>query len=117
MQEYKRGVLAHVDTFHRLAPHSLSLERKIETRRESAGVSPLYHLAEYAHDLKIPDSVFKNSVVRELEILGMDMVFMCVPSRVEGYNDAVANARHSTNDILSYQKEEVRFDGLLFRCY
>lgn len=76
MQAYCRGALTHVDNhaFFRTP----SLEQLIHTRRDSAGVSPLYHLVEYAHDLNIPDKVFDSPVIRELEILGMDLVSMCV---------------------------------------
>ena len=53
-----------------------SLEKMIEIRRESAGAAPLYHLVEYAHGLQLPEKVMQDSAIRELEVLGMDMVFM-----------------------------------------
>lgn len=78
MQQYARGVMAHVNGS--LSFQGPTLEEKIKTRRESAGASPLYHLAEYCHDLKIPDEVFDSPVIRKLETLGQDMVFMFVRS-------------------------------------
>ncbi|KAH6607017.1 putative pentalenene synthase, partial [Trichoderma cornu-damae] len=64
-----------------------SLEDIVIIRRESAGCRPLYHLVEYAHGLRVPDEVFENPVIQELENLGMDMVAI-------------------SNDILSYRKEQ-----------
>lgn len=53
-----------------------TLEEIILVRRESAGVAPLYHLVEYAHELNVPDEVFSDPQIRELEVLGSDMVSM-----------------------------------------
>lgn len=74
MQAYCDGALAHVNdhSSHRIP----DLEEMVLTRRESAGVSPLYHLVEYAHDIHLPDEIFDNPVIQELEVLGMDMVSM-----------------------------------------
>lgn len=74
MEDYAWGVLSHVQ--HRTVSTNPSLEAKIESRRESAGVSPLYHLVEYCHQLRVPDFVFDDPVIQLLETLGMDMVFM-----------------------------------------
>ena len=74
MHSYCEGALAHVyDQFSR---KMLSLEEIIETRRMSSGVSPLYHMVEYAHNIRLPDEVFEHNVIKELEILGIDMVSM-----------------------------------------
>ncbi|KAM0518962.1 hypothetical protein ACHAPE_003952 [Trichoderma viride] len=64
-----------------------SLEEIVLIRQRSAGCKPLYHLVEYAHGLLIPDEVFDNPIIQELECLGMDMVAI-------------------SNDILSYRKEQ-----------
>ncbi|KAF7563563.1 hypothetical protein G7046_g584 [Stylonectria norvegica] len=85
MHAYATGALAHVDD--QSADRTPSLEEMIVTRRTSAGVSPIYHLVEYAHGLIVPDYVFQDTVIQELESLGMDMVSI-------------------TNDMLSYRKEE-----------
>ena len=82
-----------------------SLAKMMELRRESAGAAPLYHLVEYAHGLQLPDEVMQDSTIRELEILGMDMVFMYV-SFPDDVGDWLLTCI-STNDILSYKKEEV----------
>lgn len=39
-------------------------------------MKPLYHLVEYAHNLDVPNEVFNDPHVHELETLGMDMVSM-----------------------------------------
>ncbi|KAH8762474.1 isoprenoid synthase domain-containing protein [Diaporthe sp. PMI_573] len=85
MRSYSAGTLRHVEDAS--SKHMPSLEDIILVRRESAGVKPLYHLVEYAHNLDIPDEVFNDPHIQELEILGMDMVSI-------------------SNDILSYLKEE-----------
>jgi hypothetical protein len=85
MAKYCRGALIQVDdSFTGRIP---SLEEMVLTRRESAGVSPLYHLVEYAHDLHVPNDAFEDPIIAEMEVLGMDLVSI-------------------SNDILSYRKEE-----------
>ncbi|KAH7018023.1 uncharacterized protein B0I36DRAFT_354344 [Microdochium trichocladiopsis] len=58
------------------------------TRRDSAGVLPIYRLVEYARSLRLPDEIFELPLIQEMEILGMDMIAI-------------------SNDMLSYLKEEV----------
>ncbi|KAH7018022.1 terpene synthase metal binding domain-containing protein [Microdochium trichocladiopsis] len=85
MQKYSTGVLVQVsDQFSHYTP---DLAEIVLTRRESAGVSPLYHLVEYAHGLSVPGEVFASPIIKEMEVLGMDMVSI-------------------SNDMLSYLKEE-----------
>lgn len=74
MRSYSAGVLRHVQDAS--SKHVPTLEEIILVRRESAGVSPLYHLVEYAHGLTVPDKVFKDPHIQELEALGSDMVSM-----------------------------------------
>ncbi|TXC04918.1 hypothetical protein FocTR4_00000058 [Fusarium oxysporum f. sp. cubense] len=74
-------VQAHDDIFRRVS------QEMLDTRRLSSGVTPLYHLIEYAHDIKLPDEVFENPIIQRLELLGADFVLL-------------------SNDILSYRKEE-----------
>jgi hypothetical protein len=74
MHLYSKGVLTHLDDhFDGRRP---TPEEMIETRRDSAGSGPLYHLVEYGHRLHVPNKVFKDPVIRELENLGMEMVCM-----------------------------------------
>jgi hypothetical protein len=74
MGSYCSGALKHVnDTSSQRIP---TLEEMVMLRRESAGVSPLYHLVVYAHDLKVPEEVFDDPSIQELETLGIDMVSM-----------------------------------------
>lgn len=74
MEIYSQGVLLHLDDhFDNQIP---TPEQMIEIRRKSAGSGPLYHLVEYAHRLNIPDEVFENPIIKELEDLGMEMVGM-----------------------------------------
>ncbi|KAL7784317.1 isoprenoid synthase domain-containing protein [Trichoderma ceciliae] len=85
MQGYCRGALIQIDNL--LSKKLPSLEEIVMIRRESAGCRPLYHLVEYAHGLRVPDEVFDDPIIQELENLGMDMVAI-------------------SNDILSYRKEQ-----------
>ncbi|EHK42537.1 terpene synthase [Trichoderma atroviride IMI 206040] len=85
MQGYCQGALIQID--NQFASKTPSLEEVVLIRQRSAGCKPLYHLVEYAHGLLIPDEVFDNPVIQELECLGMDMVAI-------------------SNDILSYRKEQ-----------
>ncbi|PTB36255.1 hypothetical protein M441DRAFT_151771 [Trichoderma asperellum CBS 433.97] len=71
MQGYCQGALVQID--NHFASKTPSLEEIVLIRRKSAGCKPLYHLVEYAHDLRVPDEVFDNPVIQELECLGMDM--------------------------------------------
>ncbi|PKY05071.1 pentalenene synthase [Aspergillus campestris IBT 28561] len=66
---------------------SPSLEEMLALRRQSAGVSPLFALVEYAHKLNLPDCVFEARSIKEIERIGIDLVLL-------------------QNDILSYCKEE-----------
>ncbi|KAM0452503.1 hypothetical protein ACHAPV_009537 [Trichoderma viride] len=85
MQGYCQGALIQID--NQFASKTPSLEEVVLIRQRSAGCKPLYHLVEYAHGLVIPDDVFDNPVIQELECLGVDMVAI-------------------SNDILSYRKEQ-----------
>jgi hypothetical protein len=74
MHAYCLGALKHVDDeFQNRIP---TLDEMILIRRRSAGVSPLYHLVEYAHQIKLPDFVFEHPIIQELQSLGIDMVSM-----------------------------------------
>ncbi|KAK7598430.1 hypothetical protein V3481_000061 [Fusarium oxysporum f. sp. vasinfectum] len=85
MKQYTDGVVHHVKQF---STDSIpSIQEMLDTRRLSSGVTPLYHLIEYAHDIKLPDEVFQNPIIQRLELLGADFVLL-------------------SNDILSYRKEE-----------
>ncbi|KAJ8126074.1 hypothetical protein O1611_g7563 [Lasiodiplodia mahajangana] len=85
MADYAAGALSHVEDMssHEVLPP----EEMLEKRGLSAGVSPLFALVEYAHSLRVPDYVFEDSAIQEIERLGIDFVSI-------------------SNDILSYMKEE-----------
>ncbi|KAL6899978.1 hypothetical protein GGI43DRAFT_54428 [Trichoderma evansii] len=74
MQSYCQGALVQID--NHFASKTPSLEEIVLIRRRSAGCKPLYHLVEYAHNLRVPDAVFEDPIIQELECLGMDMVAM-----------------------------------------
>ncbi|KND86519.1 hypothetical protein TOPH_08845 [Tolypocladium ophioglossoides CBS 100239] len=76
MYNYSIGALMHVDAS--LAERTPTLEEMVRIRRNSVSVTPVYQLMEYAHSIKLPDEVFDDPVIQELEILGVDMVSMCV---------------------------------------
>ncbi|KAK5999191.1 (+)-eremophilene synthase [Cladobotryum mycophilum] len=86
MYGYCYGALKQVDYY--AIGRAPTLEEMVLLRRESSGVRPLYHLVEYAHALKVPDEVFEDPTIIELEELGVDMVSI-------------------SNDILSYRKEQL----------
>ncbi|KAM0545031.1 hypothetical protein ACHAPJ_011541 [Fusarium lateritium] len=85
MKQYTDGVVHHVKHFS--SSRIPSIQEMLETRRLSSGVTPLYHLIEYAHEIELPDEVFEDAVIQTLERLGADFVLL-------------------SNDILSYRKEE-----------
>ncbi|QKX53231.1 uncharacterized protein TRUGW13939_00307 [Talaromyces rugulosus] len=64
-----------------------SVQETLDVRRKSAGVLPLFALAEYALKLNIPDEVFDCESIKEIERIAVDFVVI-------------------QNDILSYCKEE-----------
>ncbi|RAL02054.1 terpene synthase family protein [Aspergillus ibericus CBS 121593] len=67
-----------------------SLERMLALRRQSAGVSPLFALVEYAHKLDIPDFVFECKSIQEIERIGIDL------TQKEGVShNLVAICRHN----------------------
>jgi Terpene synthase family 2, C-terminal metal binding len=74
MNAYCQGALVQVLDYS--TGRTPSLEEMVLTRRLSAGVSPLYHLVEYAHGIEMPDEVFEHPVIQELEYLGIDLVSM-----------------------------------------
>ncbi|KAG5661739.1 hypothetical protein KAF25_003978, partial [Fusarium avenaceum] len=83
MKDYTDGVVHHVKSF---TTNSIpTIEEMLKTRQLSSGVTPLYHLVEYAHGIELPSQVFENPIIQTLERLGVDFV---------------------SNDILSYRKEE-----------
>ncbi|KXJ86405.1 isoprenoid synthase domain-containing protein [Microdochium bolleyi] len=71
MGQYCSGALKHVSDH--TVKHVPSLGEMVLIRRESAGVSPMFHLVEYAHNLRVPDEVFASPLIQELETLGIDL--------------------------------------------
>lgn len=74
MNKYCTGALTHVSDY--ALNQEPTLADMVQSRRDSGGVSPIYHLVEYAHDLSVPDEVFQSHLVLELEVLGIDLVTM-----------------------------------------
>ncbi|RGP69189.1 terpene synthase metal-containing [Fusarium longipes] len=74
MRDYTDGVIHHVKHFS--SNNIPSIEEMLRTRRLSSGVTPLYHLVEFAHDIQLPDEVFENPVIQTLERLGVDFVLL-----------------------------------------
>lgn len=74
MQHYALGVSNHIHNFS--TNHIPTLEEMLRTRRLSGGVTPVYHLIEYAHRIQLPEEIFEDSTIQELEILGADFVIM-----------------------------------------
>ncbi|KAF9061647.1 pentalenene synthase [Rhodocollybia butyracea] len=85
MGDYCNGALAQVCTCS--SGQAPSLEETLAMRRQSAGVSPLFALVEYALKLDLPDFVFETRSIKEIERVAIDLVLL-------------------QNDILSYCKEE-----------
>ncbi|KAE8146500.1 pentalenene synthase [Aspergillus avenaceus] len=84
-RDYCRGAVEQVHSSSK--GNYPSLDEMLKFRRQSAGVSPLFALVEYAHKLYIPDPVFQTRSIKEIERIGIDLVLL-------------------QNDILSYCKEE-----------
>jgi len=74
MKAYSRGAVTQVEGL--VAGRTPSLEEMLQTRRLSSGVSPLFHLVEYGHCIQLPDRVFDDPALQELQDLGIDFVSM-----------------------------------------
>jgi hypothetical protein len=86
MTDYGTGALRHIQTH--FSGENVSLEEMLATRRQSAGVTPIMALVEYAHGLDLPGKVFDARSIQEFQRIGTDLVLL-------------------HNDILSYKQEEV----------
>ncbi|KAI2634584.1 isoprenoid synthase domain-containing protein [Xylaria nigripes] len=64
-----------------------TLDEMLATRRLSVGGIIFFAMVEYAYELRIPDYVFEHPVIKELELLSVDITTL-------------------TNDIFSYPREE-----------
>lgn len=85
MRDYCTGALEQVQQFEvHAAPE---VEAMLAMRRKSVCVSTLFALVEFGHQIILPDSVFANPVMEQIEIIGIDITLM-------------------HNDLLSYRKEE-----------
>ncbi|KAG8528296.1 uncharacterized protein KY384_007213 [Bacidia gigantensis] len=74
MKSYCNGALEHVA---RESDAKLpSIEEQLATRRLSSGVTPLFALVEYAHKLDLPDEIFEDPAIKEIERLGTDLVLL-----------------------------------------
>jgi hypothetical protein len=74
MHDYCKGSMEQVKW--RSQGRFPSIEDTHSTRRKSAGVAPLYALAEYALKLDLPNAVFENESIQEIERIGVDFVVM-----------------------------------------
>lgn len=85
MRDYCAGALEQVEQFEvHAAPE---VEAMLAMRRKSVCVSTLFALVEFGHQIALPDSVFANPVMAQIETIGIDITLM-------------------HNDLLSYRKEE-----------
>lgn len=85
MTNYANDVLRHVkDCSTEQVPKPEDL---IALRRNSIGVKPLFAFVEYGHGIELPDYVFDNLLIQEIQILGVDWVLI-------------------QNDLISYPKDE-----------
>lgn len=87
MQDYCNGALRQVQDCS--MGEVRDPEDLLVVRRSSIGAQPLFALVEYGHQLYIPRSVFENEKIKQIKILGVDLISI-------------------QNDIVSYRKEEVR---------
>ncbi|KAF2761567.1 terpenoid synthase [Pseudovirgaria hyperparasitica] len=85
MVDYCNGTLEQVQKVQ--DDNVPAIEEFLAMRRRSVCVSALFALIEYVHNLDIPDYVFENAAIREIEEAGIDIILM-------------------HNDLLSYYKEE-----------
>ncbi|CAF9908645.1 MAG: hypothetical protein GOMPHAMPRED_006237 [Gomphillus americanus] len=86
MKDYTEGVVAHTG---QASNHTrFDCEKTLQERRKSAGVTPVFALAEYALQLDMPDEIMQHPIIKEIRFLGVDFVVL-------------------HNDILSYRKEEL----------
>ena len=86
MRDYCAGALEQVEQFTvHAAPE---VEAMLAMRRKSVCVSTLFALVEFGHHIALPDSVFENPVIAQIETIGIDLTLM-------------------HNDLLSYRKEEL----------
>ena len=87
MTDYADAVLRQVK--HCSENEVEKIEDMIVTRRDSIAVRVLHVLMEYAHELSLPDEVFEDLLIKEIQTLGVDWVLI-------------------HNDLLSYCREGVR---------
>ncbi|RAK87250.1 terpenoid synthase [Aspergillus costaricaensis CBS 115574] len=92
MNDYCTGCLAQVRSCSK--GELPSLEEMLSLRRQSAGVSPLFALVEYAHKLDIPEHVFECKSIQEIERIGTDLVLLGIQKEGVSHN-LVAICRHN----------------------
>jgi len=51
-----------------------SLDEYIERRRDNVAVRPCFALIEFAHRFEVPEDVWKNPIIRQLDDWAVDLV-------------------------------------------
>lgn len=74
MVSYCAGVLQHVDDY--AADRIPEISEMLDTRRKSAGVSPMFPLVEFAYGLRLPDEIFHHPTIQTLETLAVELVVL-----------------------------------------
>lgn len=86
MKQYCAGTLAQVQ--QTTLPDLSHVDEVLLRRRQSVCVLPLFALVEFAHDIDLPDEVYEEGPMRDIQALGIDITML-------------------HNDLLSYHKEEL----------
>lgn len=86
MKQYCAGTLAQVQ--QTTLPDLSHVDEVLLRRRQSVCVLPLFALVEFAHDIDLPDEVYDEGPIRDIQALGIDITML-------------------HNDLLSYHKEEL----------
>ena len=86
MKQYCAGTLAQVQ--QTTLPDLSHVDEVLLRRRQSVCVLPLFALVEFAHDIDLPDEVYHEGPIRDIQALGIDITML-------------------HNDLLSYHKEEL----------
>ena len=86
MKQYCAGTLAQVQ--QTTLPDLSHVDEVLLRRRQSVCVLPIFALVEFAHDIDLPDEVYEEGPMRDIQALGIDITML-------------------HNDLLSYHKEEL----------
>lgn len=95
MRHYFEGCLAQVDTHYwsALGHPPPTLDMLLRHRLHSVGARPVQALLEPLHQISLPDEIWQNPLIRELQDIAIQMVFL-------------------HNDMFSYRREECMFEAV-----